>query len=59
MRTRDPSTAVEYLAVLVDEPPFDGTPMALVDSLVTEDGIFEPPLDREAVLGQGGQRIEP
>jgi methylthioribose-1-phosphate isomerase len=35
----------------VFNPAFDPTPMELVDYLVTEDGVFEPPLDREAVLG--------
>jgi methylthioribose-1-phosphate isomerase len=35
----------------VYNPAFDPTPMELVDYLVTEDGVFEPPLDREAVLG--------
>jgi methylthioribose-1-phosphate isomerase len=37
--------------VAVYNPAFDATPMALVDYLVTEDGVFEPPLDRAAVLG--------
>jgi methylthioribose-1-phosphate isomerase len=37
--------------VPVDNPAFDATPMELVDYLVTEDGVFEPPIDREAVLG--------
>jgi methylthioribose-1-phosphate isomerase len=35
----------------VFNPAFDPTPMELVDYLVTEHGVFEPPLDREAVLG--------
>ena len=35
----------------VYNPAFDATPMELVDYLVTEDGVFEPPLDRETVLG--------
>jgi methylthioribose-1-phosphate isomerase len=35
----------------VYNPAFDATPTELVDYLVTERGVFEPPLDREAVLG--------
>jgi len=30
----------------VDNPAFDATPMELVDYLVTETGVYEPPLDR-------------
>ncbi|MFT4891896.1 MAG: methylthioribose-1-phosphate isomerase [Halobacteriales archaeon] len=37
--------------VPVYNPAFDATPMELVDYLVTEEGVFEPPVDREAVLG--------
>jgi methylthioribose-1-phosphate isomerase len=37
--------------VPVYNPAFDATPMELVDYLVTEDGVFEPPIDRAAVLG--------
>lgn len=32
--------------VPVFNPAFDSTPMSLVDSLVTETGMYEPPLDR-------------
>jgi len=32
----------------VYNPAFDATPMALVDYLVTETGVYEPPLDRDA-----------
>lgn len=35
-------------SVPVRNPAFDGTPMALVDYLVTETGVFEPPLSRSA-----------
>jgi methylthioribose-1-phosphate isomerase len=38
--------------VPVYNPAFDPTPMDLVDYLVTENGVFEPPLDRAAVLGE-------
>lgn len=38
--------------VEVYNPAFDATPMELVDYVVTEDGVFEPPLDREAILGR-------
>ena len=34
----------------VYNPAFDPTPMELVDYVVTEDGVFEPPIDREAIL---------
>jgi methylthioribose-1-phosphate isomerase len=37
----------------VYNPAFDATPMELVDYLVTERGVFEPPLDSGAVLGEG------
>ena len=37
--------------VPVYNPAFDATPMELVDYVVTEDGVFEPPIDREAILG--------
>ena len=33
----------------VFNPAFDATPMELVDYLVTERGVFEPPLDRSVV----------
>ena len=36
--------------VPVYNPAFDPTPMALVDYLVTEHGVFEPPFDERAVL---------
>lgn len=36
--------------VPVENPAFDATPMALVDSLVTEHGVFEPPFDRDLVI---------
>jgi methylthioribose-1-phosphate isomerase len=36
--------------VPVYNPAFDPTPMSLVDYVVTEVGVFEPPLDREAVV---------
>ncbi|MFW6383808.1 MAG: S-methyl-5-thioribose-1-phosphate isomerase [Halodesulfurarchaeum sp.] len=36
--------------VPVRNPAFDATPMELVDYLVTEDGAFQPPIDREDVL---------
>ncbi|MDG5778540.1 S-methyl-5-thioribose-1-phosphate isomerase [Haloarculaceae archaeon H-GB2-1] len=39
----------------VYNPAFDATPMELVDYVVTERGVFEPPLDRAAVLGDEGQ----
>jgi len=32
----------------VYNPAFDATPMELVDYLVTETGVYEPPLDRQA-----------
>ena len=55
---RDPTELREIYGVQnapddvpVFNPAFDATPMELVDYLVTEDGVFEPPLDREAVLG--------
>jgi methylthioribose-1-phosphate isomerase len=35
--------------VPVYNPAFDATPMTLVDALVTERGVFEPPLDRRVV----------
>ena len=35
--------------VPVYNPAFDATPMSLVDYLVTERGVFEPPLDRRVV----------
>jgi methylthioribose-1-phosphate isomerase len=35
--------------VSVFNPAFDATPMSLVDYLVTERGVFEPPLDRQLV----------
>lgn len=35
----------------VYNPAFDATPMELVDYLVTEEGVYKPPLDREDVLG--------
>jgi methylthioribose-1-phosphate isomerase len=35
--------------VPVYNPAFDPTPMTLVDYVVTETGVFEPPLDRRAV----------
>ncbi|MFQ3295967.1 MAG: methylthioribose-1-phosphate isomerase [Natrialbaceae archaeon] len=37
--------------VAVYNPAFDATPMELVDYLVTKDGVFEPPIDRESILG--------
>ncbi|PSP98026.1 S-methyl-5-thioribose-1-phosphate isomerase [Halobacteriales archaeon QS_5_70_17] len=37
--------------VPVYNPAFDPTPAELIDYLVTEDGVFEPPLDADAVLG--------
>jgi methylthioribose-1-phosphate isomerase len=43
----------------VYNPAFDATPMELVDCLVTERGVFEPPLDRGAVLGDGVAAPEP
>lgn len=36
--------------VPVYNPAFDPTPMDLIDYIVTETGVFEPPLDREAVV---------
>ncbi len=36
--------------VPVYNPAFDPTPMELVDYLVTEHGVFEPPFDERAVL---------
>ncbi|MFB6354849.1 MAG: S-methyl-5-thioribose-1-phosphate isomerase [Halobacteriales archaeon] len=33
--------------VPVYNPAFDATPLSLVDALVTERGVFEPPLDRQ------------
>lgn len=38
-------------SVDVYNPAFDGTPMDLVDFLVTEEGVFRPPLDRRELLG--------
>jgi methylthioribose-1-phosphate isomerase len=38
--------------VPVYNPAFDATPMELVDYLVTESGVFEPPLDRETVVDE-------
>lgn len=35
--------------VPVSNPAFDATPMSLVDYLVTERGVFEPPLDAQLV----------
>lgn len=35
--------------VPVYNPAFDATPMSLVDYLVTERGVFQPPLDRRVV----------
>ena len=35
--------------VPVFNPAFDPTPLSLVDALVTERGVFEPPLDRRVV----------
>ncbi|MFB6113081.1 MAG: S-methyl-5-thioribose-1-phosphate isomerase [Halodesulfurarchaeum sp.] len=40
--------------VAVYNPAFDGTPMELVDFLVTENGAYQPPLDRTDVLGDLG-----
>lgn len=37
--------------VPVYNPAFDPTPMELVDYVVTEDGVFQPPIEREAILG--------
>jgi methylthioribose-1-phosphate isomerase len=55
---RDPSELREIYGqpnappdVPVYNPAFDPTPMELVDYLVTEDGVFEPPLDRTTLLG--------
>lgn len=49
---RDPSELREIYGtqnapnnVPVRNPAFDATPMELVDYLVTERGVFEPPLD--------------
>lgn len=36
--------------ISVYNPAFDATPMELVDYLVTEHGVFEPPFDAHAVL---------
>jgi methylthioribose-1-phosphate isomerase len=44
--------------VPVYNPAFDGTPASLVDYLVTERGVFEPPLDRAAVLGESPPTAE-
>ncbi len=38
--------------VPVYNPAFDATPLSLVDYLVTERGVFEPPLSRRAVAGR-------
>jgi methylthioribose-1-phosphate isomerase len=53
---RDPSELREIYGtqnapadVPVYNPAFDPTPMGLVDYVVTETGVFEPPLEREAV----------
>jgi methylthioribose-1-phosphate isomerase len=43
----------------VYNPAFDATPAALVDYLVTERGVFEPPLDRAAILGDDAAAPEP
>ncbi len=37
----------------VYNPAFDPTPAELIDYLVTEHGVFEPPFERAAVLGEG------
>lgn len=37
----------------VYNPAFDPTPAELVDYLVTEHGVYEPPFDRETVLPEG------
>jgi methylthioribose-1-phosphate isomerase len=37
--------------VAVYNPAFDATPMELVDYVVTEDGAFDPPIDRSEILG--------
>ena len=42
----------------VYNPAFDATPAELVDYLVTERGVFEPPFDREAVLGANAAPAE-
>jgi methylthioribose-1-phosphate isomerase len=42
--------------VPVYNPAFDPTPMELVDYLVTETGVYDPPLDREAFAGD--RRLE-
>ncbi len=43
--------------VPVYNPAFDATPMELVDYVVTEDGVYEPPIDREAILGTDPGRV--
>lgn len=43
--------------VPVYNPAFDPTPMALVDYLVTETGVYEPPLDRTGFVE--GERATP
>ena len=54
---RDPSELREIYGtqnapadVPVGNPAFDPTPMELVDYLVTETGVYEPPLDRAAFV---------
>ncbi len=44
--------------VPVYNPAFDRTPASLVDSLVTERGAFEPPLDRATLLGESAPTAE-
>ncbi|MFB6256045.1 MAG: S-methyl-5-thioribose-1-phosphate isomerase, partial [Haloplanus sp.] len=38
-------------------PAFDATPMDLVDYLVTETGVYEPPLDRAAFEAEADRRV--
>lgn len=42
----------------VYNPAFDATPFELVDYIVTEDGVFEPPVEREAILGADTGRLK-
>ena len=44
--------------VSVYNPAFDPTPMELVDYVVTETGVYEPPLDRAAVVERGDGDLE-
>jgi methylthioribose-1-phosphate isomerase len=44
--------------VPVYNPAFDRTPASLVDHLVTERGVFDPPLDRAALFGESPPTAE-